>query len=51
MRDEYIKKILAIEKRHLKKYGYRKMSIEELDRLCGLGQPLILSTTTKRIKK
>lgn len=34
--DEYIKKILEIDERHLKKYGKRKMSIKELDKLCGV---------------
>jgi len=32
---EYVKKILEIEDRHLKKYGKRKMSLKELDELCG----------------
>ena len=32
--EEYIKKILEIDKRHAKKYGYRKMSLRELDALC-----------------
>ena len=32
--DEYIKKVLEIDERHIKKYGYKKMSIKELDKLC-----------------
>ena len=32
--DAYIKKILKISESHLKKYKGRKMSINELDRLC-----------------
>ncbi|MFW5847207.1 MAG: antitoxin [Nanoarchaeota archaeon] len=32
--DNYIKKISGIAERHFKKYGKRKMSIEELDKLC-----------------
>jgi len=32
---EYVKKILDIEERHLKKYGNRKMSLKDLDALCG----------------
>ena len=33
--DKYIKKILEIDERHMKKYAYKKMSIKELDKLCG----------------
>ncbi len=33
--DDYIKKLIEIEKRHLQKYGNRKMSATELDALCG----------------
>ena len=32
---EYVKKILEIEEHHLKKYGNRKMSLKDLDALCG----------------
>ena len=32
---EYVKKILDIEERHFKKYGNRKMSLKDLDELCG----------------
>ncbi|MEK6903426.1 MAG: antitoxin [Nanoarchaeota archaeon] len=34
--DEYLKKILEIEKNHLKKYGQRKMTLQELDNICDL---------------
>jgi hypothetical protein len=34
--DEYIKKIIKIDERHMKKYGRRSMSIKELDKLCGV---------------
>jgi len=33
-KDEYVKKILEIEKRHLQKYGRRKMTLQELDKIC-----------------
>ena len=32
--EEYIKKLISVEKVHLKKYGYRKMSLQELDVVC-----------------
>jgi len=35
-KDEYIKKILEIDERHVKKYGNRKMTLKELDKLCGV---------------
>lgn len=35
--DQYVKKILEIDERHIKKYGSRKMSLKELDRLCEAG--------------
>ena len=34
-KEEYVKKILKIEKDHFKKYGYRKMNDKELDELFG----------------
>ncbi len=34
--DQYIKSILSIEKQHFKKYAHRKMSVQELDKICGL---------------
>lgn len=33
--DEYVKKILESADHHAKKYGKRKMSLKELDELCG----------------
>lgn len=33
--EEYIKKIIDVTKKHFKKYGNKKMSLQELDRLCG----------------
>ena len=35
--DEYVKKVIDISRRHLKKYGNRKMTLKELDSLCGEG--------------
>lgn len=32
--DKYLKKVLKIEEKHLKKYGNKKMSLKELDELC-----------------
>ncbi len=32
--EEYVKKILEITNKHLSKYKDKKMSLEELDRLC-----------------
>ena len=32
--DEYVKKIIEIDARHIKRYGNRKMTIKELDRIC-----------------
>ncbi|MBS3142080.1 DUF2683 family protein [Candidatus Woesearchaeota archaeon] len=34
--DAYIKKILEVEEKHIQKYGKRKMSLKELDELCGV---------------
>ncbi len=33
-KDEYIKKLISIEKRHFQKYSHKKMTLAELDRLC-----------------
>ena len=33
-KEEYVKKILDIADKHMKKYGFKSMSIEELDKLC-----------------
>lgn len=35
VKESYVKKILEIEKEHFEKYGYRKMSDRELDKLFG----------------
>ncbi|MBS3166386.1 DUF2683 family protein [Candidatus Woesearchaeota archaeon] len=35
-KDEYLKKIIEIEKKHLQKYGQRKMTLQELDHICDL---------------
>tara|TARA_Y100000310_G_scaffold61798_2_gene57040 strand:- start:166 stop:294 length:129 start_codon:yes stop_codon:yes gene_type:complete len=32
--DEYVKKIIDITNSHLKKYKKKKMSLNELDKLC-----------------
>ena len=32
--DKYVKKIMEITNKHLKRYKDRKMSLEQLDRLC-----------------
>lgn len=34
--EEYVKKLLDIDERHVKKYGKRKMTLKELDALCGV---------------
>lgn len=33
-KEEYIKKLIQIEDKHIKRYGKRKMTLQELDRLC-----------------
>ncbi len=35
-KDEYLKKIIGVEKKHLQKYGRRKMTMQELDKICNL---------------
>ena len=32
--EEYIKKIIAITKKHFEKYSNKKMTLQELDKLC-----------------
>ena len=32
--EEYIKKIIDVTKRHFEKYGNKKMTLQELDKLC-----------------
>jgi len=34
--DEYVKKIIKVAEEHFKKYKNKKMSFEELDKLCGV---------------
>ncbi|MFH1839905.1 MAG: hypothetical protein ABIJ20_01365 [Nanoarchaeota archaeon] len=36
VKKEYIDKVLEIVKNHKKKYNYRKMSLGELDKFCGV---------------
>ena len=31
--EEYVKRIINMSKNHFKKYGYKKMSLQELDKL------------------
>ncbi len=35
VKESYVKKLLKIEEEHFKKYGYKKMSNKELDKLFG----------------
>jgi hypothetical protein len=32
--EEYTKKVVELSNKHLKKYGLKKMSVNELDKLC-----------------
>lgn len=32
--DKYLKNVLEIEKQHFKKYSHRKMTVQELDKIC-----------------
>ena len=34
--EEYTKKVVELSNKHLKKYGLKKMSVLELDKLCGV---------------
>ncbi len=34
--EEYIKKVIIIANNHFKKHGYKKMSLQELDKLSGV---------------
>ena len=36
VKDEIVKEVIESCNEHIKKYGYRSMSIEELDKLCGV---------------
>jgi hypothetical protein len=33
---EYTKKVIELSNKHLKKHGLKKMSVDELDKLCGV---------------
>jgi len=33
-KEDYIKKVLEIDQRHVNKYANRKMTLKELDKLC-----------------
>ena len=35
-KDEYIKKIIEIDERHVRKYAKRSMSLKELDKISGV---------------
>ena len=34
--EDYTKKVVELSNKHLKKYGLKKMSVNELDKLCGV---------------
>jgi len=34
--EEYTKKVITISNNHFKKYGSKKMSLQELNKLCGV---------------
>ncbi len=34
--EEYVKKVIEISNNHFKKYGYKKMSLQELNKLSGV---------------
>lgn len=36
VKEEVVKDVIRSCEEHIKKYGYRKMSIKEFDKLCGL---------------
>ena len=36
VKDEVIKEVELAAKEHYKKYGYRRMTLKELDKLCGI---------------
>jgi len=36
VKEEYLKKLIKIGKDHIKKYGYKTMTLEELDKICGI---------------
>lgn len=36
VKDEVVEEVIKSCEAHIKKYGHRKMSLKELDKLCGL---------------
>lgn len=36
VKEELVRGVIKSCEEHIKKYGYRKMSLKELDKLCGL---------------
>ena len=32
--EEYVKKVISLVKKHFEKYGNKKMTLQELDKLC-----------------
>jgi len=36
VKDDVVKEVIDSCQAHIKKYGYRKMTLKELDKLCGL---------------
>lgn len=36
VKDEVVREVIKSCEKHIKKYGHRKMSLKELDKLCGL---------------
>jgi len=36
VKEEVVKEVIDSCNRHMKKYGFKKMSLKELDKLCGL---------------
>ena len=34
--EEYVKKVIVVSNNHFKKYGSKKISLQELDKLCGV---------------
>ena len=36
VKDEVVRDVIKSCEKHIQKYGYRKMSLKELDKLCGL---------------
>ena len=36
VKEEYVKKVIEMSNQHFKKYGHKKMTLQELDKICGL---------------